>query len=326
VDTAADERTRASAGVVDGGEPTRPTPAVRPKHPKLGRLRRFAVVMLLVWAGVQGCRLGGVMADARDLRGDLPSRGAEDLDEVWTAWESLESRSVMGMGPGMARDPLVEWLLAQSAPLIEDYRSDRPTIREGGWRRAGDLLERAQRLRPRDREIRAQLEYCRGHLDRIAGHDLRRTRRAQGDARLNEAVSRFRRAASLHPKWADPHLGLGRVYLQEFDDLDQGEAAFARARELGARLGTRDVEMLADAYLRQSARDQERAAELVGEAEEEALLRQVRDHADQAVQHYDQLARRGGTTAVRARAQTARTRREHARLRLEELAQPGFWR
>lgn len=339
VETTADDRTRPSGALAaapapgEENESTRPTrgpvpaatrPAPRPSPRR--RLRRAAVVGFLLWAAITGSRLGSVMGDARELRAELASRDASDLDAVWSSWESIEGRSVLGMGPGTVRRPLADWLVAQAEPLLDDYRSERPTIREGGWRKAADLLERAHRLRPGDRTVEARLAYCGSHLDRIAGHDLRRVRRAEGDARLNEAVSGFRRAASLQKKWGDPYLGLGRVYLQEFDDLEQGEAAFAQARELGARLPTRDLELLADAYLRQSGRDRERAADSVGQVEEEALLRQVADHADKALQQYDEVARRAGAASVRTRAQTARLRREQARLRLDELASGGFWR
>src|SRR6185436_17832680 len=129
--TEADERTRRSAPPPhEVAAPTRPTRVTPPRPPfavvirRWGRLRRYALIFAFVRVAIQGGRLGSVLADARELREGLASRDAGDLETVWSDWESIESRSVLGMGPGTARGPLLEWLVAQAQPLLEDYRSE----------------------------------------------------------------------------------------------------------------------------------------------------------------------------------------------------------
>jgi hypothetical protein len=328
------ERTRPSQGGEDeaDGERTRatarpapvPTPAApaRATRPLLRGILAVGAILALAFAAAE-VRVAG---DARELRADLPMADVSEGDALWERYQALTERSRLGWGVWGVRGPLEDWLLANADHLMSDYRSDHPTIREGGWTRAAHLLTRALSLSPRDRVTRASLSYCRAHLDRIQG-EARKTRdRSEAHRLFNRAIARFDEAASLRRRWADPHLGIGRVHLQGFDDLEQGAAAFAQAQKRGARLNARDLDILADAHLRQSVRDEQRAREVRGAPEEAGLLEAARDRSRRAIELYQEVMGRSSARGVQADLDDARHRVARAQARITELEYPELWR
>src|ERR671920_704186 len=96
--------------------------------------------------------------------------------------------------------------------VIAKYRAGVSTVWEPEWRMARDALRRAVAA-SRQRNLRASLRYCEGHLHRING-DARKGEKqpAAAQREFAEAVAAFREAAQLRPQWPDPFLGLARTF------------------------------------------------------------------------------------------------------------------
>src|SRR5262249_60506785 len=65
----------------------------------------------------------------------------------------------------------------------------------------------------------------------------------------SEAQAGFQAAAALTPRSPDPHLGLARVQVYYLHNAGAAAAEFHQAERLGFKLGPREMEQEADAYL-----------------------------------------------------------------------------
>ena len=66
--------------------------------------------------------------------------------------------------------------------VIGNYRSPLPSVREAQWRMAREALARAIAVAPDERELKAALRYCDGHLHRINGEARKSRRQSHGGA------------------------------------------------------------------------------------------------------------------------------------------------
>jgi tetratricopeptide (TPR) repeat protein len=166
--------------------------------------------------------------------------------------------------------------------VIANYRTSLPTVREAQWKYARDVLARAAAVAPDDRQIRAALRYCEGHLHRING-EAKRTRRQFADAQkdLTNAVAAFREAAELRPNWPDPFLGLGRTFIYGLQDLDRGADALRQAEKFGYAPGERETRQLADGY-------RLRGDTLVRNSKQLSEMPQEREYLERAAEAYRQ--------------------------------------
>jgi tetratricopeptide (TPR) repeat protein len=166
--------------------------------------------------------------------------------------------------------------------VIANYRTSLPTVREAQWKSARDVLARAAAAAPDNRQIRAALRYCEGHLHRING-EAKRARRQFAEAQkdLSDAVAAFREAAELRPGWPDPFLGLGRTFIYGLQDLDRGADALRQAEKNGYAPGERETVQLADGY-------RLRGDTLVRNAKQLSDMPQERDYLERAAEAYRQ--------------------------------------
>jgi hypothetical protein len=126
--------------------------------------------------------------------------------------------------------------LTAADTVIDAYRhSDDPAPQHFDWRAAQASLERALELDRVDRVARGKLALVRGYLDLLA--------RARQPARQH-----FEEAAASLPQSPDPHLGLARLYVYSYPDLERARAEFYAASKLGYRLGPREMAQEADAW------------------------------------------------------------------------------
>ena len=109
--------------------------------------------------------------------------------ELVSAWRRPGSNGRWWSGPPTLADR-----------VIANYRTPAPTVRESQWRTAREVLARAVGVAPQNRQLKAALRYCEGHLHRING-EARKARHEleEGQRELTEAVAAFREAAELRP-------------------------------------------------------------------------------------------------------------------------------
>jgi len=155
-------------------------------------------------------------------------------------------------------------------------------VREAQWQAARGALARAVSAAPDDRQLRAALRYCEGHLHRINGEAKRSRRKiAEAERDLTEAVAAFREAAELRPGWPDPFLGLARTFIYGLQDLDRGADALRQAERNGYTPGERETVQLADGYRLRGDTLTRNARQLYG-------MPQESDYLDRAAEAYRQ--------------------------------------
>jgi tetratricopeptide (TPR) repeat protein len=247
-----------------------------------GRFRRLFRAALLFIAFAMVANEISVGSEAGQLIGALPTVELDRLPDAWVARDKLVERSFLGFGTFGVDRAISERSEVLANRVIADYRMPSPTVREAQWQKARDVLARAVSLSPGDRELRAELRYCEGHLHRING-EARKDREQAGDAQheLNEAVASFREAAELRPKWPDPFLGLVRTFIYGLEDVDRAADALKQAQQSGYTPSERDLAQLADGY-------RARGNVLVRNARGLAGLPQERDYLSRAADAYRQ--------------------------------------
>jgi hypothetical protein len=213
------------------------------------------------------------------VRGPAARAMAADHDAMSALWdehERLQERSWLGIGVRPLETALRSRSLELAEQVIANYRGPLPTVRERQWAAAEKNLQRALALAPRDRQIRAALRYCEGHLLRIDGEaEKSRGRRATADNHFADAVVAFRQAAELRREWPDPFLGLARTFIYGLDDIDRAADALKQAQDRGYAIGDREVAQLGDGYRARGDKLRQTARQLVGMPQEEEYLQRA---------------------------------------------------
>lgn len=259
-------------------QPIRPVGATPPRPPvglsRWGQFKTAARVGLLGLVVVTGYSQVTVWREANDLQRDIEAEHVKDLDAAYEKYQDLARRNRTPFALHGVRKVMEEKLIRQADQVINDFRdNDASTVREGQWQRADLSLKHALELSPSDKKIKGKLRLCEGHLARIAI-----TRSNQGQ-KLNEARQDFEEAREMMPKSPDPYLGLARLYLVNYHDVDHGEDALREADRKGHPLGRREKAMLADSYAY-------RADQLIREAARAKGLPQEKDYLERADQDY----------------------------------------
>jgi serine/threonine protein kinase/tetratricopeptide (TPR) repeat protein len=266
-----------------------------------------------------------VWSAARELRVGLATRQDSEIRQIWTDYEALSHRSLLGLGLTGVRGPLKERLVTRADQVMADYRQDSPTVREAQWQDAAECLTDALRLDPGDRAVSASLRYCEGQLQRINGEARKRRKLASADGLLRDAVAKFQDAARMNTRWPDPYLGLARTYIYGLDDLDKAIDALNEAERRGYRAGNRELIQMADGYRSRADRMVKRATEVRGMAQEPECLQKAVNDYRQAIDLFGRAIGFGdaGTSLKQVQKQhdTANARLEQVKA---ERAQSGL--
>jgi tetratricopeptide (TPR) repeat protein len=276
---------------------------------------RWAGAAALVAAIGVGTNEAIVWSAAKDLRVKVATGQGSEMQDIWSRYQDLSHRSLLGIGLVGVRAPLKERLLAQAERVIADYRQDEPTVREAQWRSAATWLTEVLHIDPGDRAVLARLRYCEGQLQRIDGESRRRKKQPASQP-MHDAVVRFQEAARLDNRWPDPYLGLARTYVYGLDDLDEAIAALREAEQRGYRPGNRELVQIADGYRVRADRMRREAAGARGREQERACLRKAADDFAQAADIYGKAIGFGEASAA---MQQMQARRDEARRRLDAL-------
>jgi hypothetical protein len=280
-----------------------------------------SLVIVFVTLGLnEGC----VASKANRLAHTVALQDFGGLADLWPQYESLAGWSFMG-GAGVAK--LESALTSQTMVLAErvmaNYRTPLPTVRENQWKAAREALARAVGVAPGDKELRAALRYCDGHLYRINGEAAKgRGEKPQAQQQFTEAVVAFREAAALRSNWPDPFLGLARTFIYGLEDVDRGAEALAQAERNGHHPGERETTQLADGYRARGETLLRTAQTLKAMPQERDYLERSRDAFQEALTRYSTVSG-FGNAAISIRETQRRLDRIEERLR--EISRTGWW-
>jgi Protein kinase domain len=185
-----------------------------------------------------------VWADSRELRAQIESEQL-DANQAWDRYQQILSRNHLSVATWGIGGALKAHLISAGDRPILDFRNNEfPTAREAQWRSAAADFAHALAVDPGDREVKAKLRICEGHLERITASGASRQQM------LNEAGMKFREAANLWKASPDPYLGLERLYA--YSDPDRAQSAADEARKLGHVENRRELAQLGDGYFRRA--------------------------------------------------------------------------
>jgi hypothetical protein len=152
------------------------------------------------------------------------------------------------------------------------------------------VLAHALATRRDDRQLRAALRYCEGHLHRIDG-EARKARKLPAEAQREfaDALVAFREAADLRQDWPDPYLGLMRTFIYGLDDVERGADALEQAKRRGYASGDRETAQLAEGHRVRAETLVRSARKLSGMVQELQYLNRAADEYRQALELYSQV-------------------------------------
>jgi serine/threonine-protein kinase len=218
---------------------TEPEPAAWPQIAQvtarrgLGRRVLWSGFVLLLVIGFLSEALGCVMAEG--MRSELPQLNGDRLSRARQDYGQLLAWTPVGFGVHLRVDrPLRARLMAVADEVIAGYRAPVLTVFERQWRHCQEALTWAAQINS-DNSLRAKALVCDGHLERIAAQTIAQKDAAAALRQYSTAATKFQRAAALDAKSPDPHLGLGRIYLEPrgLNDVDKGVAAIQEAERRG---------------------------------------------------------------------------------------------
>lgn len=239
----------------------------------------------------------------RELAQQINSERVADPDQIWGEWQKVaghNSGSILLYSP---RHAVRHQLEAVAERVIHTYRTNESQpVYEKDWERARRSLAHALELDPGNDKIRGELRLCEGHIARING-----TSRHNG-AQLNEAVEKFHEAAQLLHNSPDPDLGLARVYIYGFKDVERADAALQDAAKHGYELGNREKAQLADGYRDRADRMWSDSHSLSGLPQEKDMLEKCIENYQRAMELYEGVAPYGNASANVKRVQASMNR------------------
>jgi serine/threonine protein kinase/tetratricopeptide (TPR) repeat protein len=291
---------------------------------RVARRNRVALALGLVLAALVASLVVNEILVARSasrLSRTVPALAIADVPDMWNQYEALAQRSVLRVGAASLRRSLTRQTQDVADRVFGNYRTGVSSIRERQWLQTRDVLTRAAIAVPDDERIRASLRFVEGHLHRING-DARRERNQAVPARQEyaEAVTAFREAAQLRPKWPDPFLGLSRTFIYGLGDVERGADALSQAERMGYASGERERAQLADGYRDRGDILSRTARDLQGMPQERESLDRAVEAYQKALELYTKAA---GVSDVARSMRAAQRGLDEARKRLDALANPS---
>lgn len=227
-----------------------------------------------------------VYGQARQLREDLVRSQPEDVDPFFQRFQRLDRFAPLGFAVRTAKRPLREALLTSANRVILGYEVDLPR-QDLPWKAATERLRGALELGFDRPEIRAKMNYCQGHVDRIESKDLaRRKLTDEASQRRTEALVSFREAARLDPEWYAPYLGMARIYAYDDFNLEKLQDALRTAEDLGYHLGKRETAQLADGLHTECRKLRQQTEDEPERLQRRRLLTRARSRCQDAVRLY----------------------------------------
>jgi hypothetical protein len=287
--------------------PARTVQASRPR----GRLRRLLSTVALLGALYAATSEVAACVAAERFRGVVGTIDGPTLAAAEALYDRVAITGPLDLGLRLrVNGRLRSHLVGVADRVIEDYRSDQPSLTLTDWKHAQEALRWALRLAPTDRVAQARLETCQAHILRIS---IRPGASPATQATYRRAIDRFRAAARLDPEAFDPYLGIGRIAVYGLvpADVELASEAMAAAQTRGYTPGRRERAQLADGHMRRGETLRREARNLSGEQRVRAL-EQAQASFEACVQAFEPIL--GFANAARnietCKAQAARVEEE----------------
>jgi serine/threonine protein kinase/tetratricopeptide (TPR) repeat protein len=238
-----------------------------------------AVLLWIVFATILASE-GIACIAAERLRTDAATADEADVDAIINRRMQLAGWTLFDAAVHMRADPVLRDRLISLADLvIGNYRQEQPTVGRVDWEKAHGWLTRAVTLYPENKIVLSRLRYTEGHLQRLNGQKFAEQSGQAKQARQSyyAAVAKFREAASLDPKLADPYLGLTHTYVYGLADVDNAVDSLNNAEKRGYKLNRRERAQLGDAYRARGERVWRTGRELEGDQKRDAFERAHKD-------------------------------------------------
>jgi tetratricopeptide (TPR) repeat protein len=327
IDEAPTRRTRPPADHAAVDEATRRTtaaglaPSAQTAAPAVvkKRFRRLRIALLLIALWIVGNEIRVGMLASR-LAASVPARELDGMADAWDQYDALRGRGMRLAVAGLERS-LSDHTATLTDRVMANYRTPLPTVRETQWKQAREALERAVRLAPGNRRLKASLRYCEGQIHRING-EARKARRKTVEAQqeFTDAVTAFREAAELRPNWPDPFLGLSRTFIYGLEDVDRGADALKQAERYGFTPGDRETVQLADGYRVRAEALARTAHTLAGTGQEQEYLTRAAEAYKQSLELY---AKAAAVPGVARTIRVAERGLKQIEQRLADLSRPA---
>ncbi|MCC6163034.1 MAG: serine/threonine protein kinase [Acidobacteria bacterium] len=241
------------------------------RWPRLRRIRRLLRVAALLAALYAVTSEAVACAGAERLRAAVPAIDGATLATAEANYDDVARTGPLDLGlRWRVNGRLRSHLVGLADRVIEDYRSDQPSLTLTDWKQAQRALLWALRLSPGDRIARARLQLCDAHIIRISN---RPGRSEATQATYRRAIDRFRAASRLDAVSFDPYLGIARVAVYGLvpADVDLASEAMAAAQQRGYTPGRRERAQLADGHMRRGETLRREARNVSGEERLHAL-------------------------------------------------------
>jgi tetratricopeptide (TPR) repeat protein len=251
----------------------------------------------------------------QQLEESVKTESLTDPEQIWQKWTELsQGRSSSFLLYGPRRAVRQKMVAAADSVISASRNSDLQPVSKTDWERARTCLARALILDSGDDSIRGKLRLSEAQLA-LAGPRWTL-------AVMNAAAGKFNEAEQLMPKSPDPELGLARLYVYGFKDLDKADAALQQAERRGYRLGSREKSLLADGYRQRADRLFYDSRNIRGLPQEKDQVQKAADDYKRALQLYQEIVPYGTSGAMIARVQSSL---ESVQFRLEQLKGDKHW-
>ncbi len=241
-----------SLTLAPSGAATAAAPAVRAqaRPPRGRRTRRLLRTFAMLGALYAATSEAAACVAAERFRGVVGTIDGSTLAAAEALYDRVAITGPLDLGLRLrVNGRLRSHLVGVADRVIEDYRSDQPSLTLTDWKQAQEALRWVLRLAPEDRAAQARLQTCEAHILRIS---IRPGRSPATQATYRRAVDRFRVAARLDPGAFDPYLGIGRIAVYGLvpADVELASEAMAAAQKRGYTPGRRERAQLADGHMR----------------------------------------------------------------------------
>ena len=218
----------------------------------------LSILVALCWgllAGLVVCVPAGYYY--RFWRESTPFRGKVDyarssiagINADWDLFRRLQRQNAFlgKFSPATKLSPTLHASLLQAADdVIDRYRNNSdPAIENFDWQKAVVSLRHALELEPGDHVAESKLALSNGYVNLMRANS---NQIGQRQTFVDAAQASFAQASTLAPRFADPHLGLARIYVYYVKNVGKAIAELHEAQRLGFQPGPREAEQEADGY------------------------------------------------------------------------------
>jgi len=232
---------------------------IKLKPPRAQQLASLlSILVALCWgllAGLVVCVPAGYYY--RFWRESTPFRGKIDyvrasvasINADWDMFGRLERQNAFlgQFSPVIKLSPTLRASLLQAADdVIDRYRNNSdPAIENFDWQKAVVCLRHALDMDHSDRIAESKLALANGYVNLVRANSDPNN---QKQTFINAARANFVDSSTLAPRFADPHLGLARIYVYYVKNVGKAIAELHEAERLGFQPGPREHEQEADGY------------------------------------------------------------------------------